>query len=137
MIDQILEAEIGYIFTQDEDYLEIHGSILPPKDPKNPDQRMSDAFVQEIKERVVEYFFLVFRNLRDTVPKIIGNVLINNSANQMQVELYDAISRDQQTICETLSDPEFVIQQRNDLRNSIRILKSCLKKLQEEDLLMD
>jgi hypothetical protein len=98
---------------------------------------MSDAFVQEIKERVVEYFFLVFRNLRDTVPKIIGNVLINNSANQMQVELYDAISRDQQTICETLSDPEFVIQQRNDLRNSIRILKSCLKKLQEEDLLMD
>jgi hypothetical protein len=98
---------------------------------------MSDAFVHEIKERVVEYFFLVFRNLRDTVPKIIGNVLINNSANQMQVELYDAISRDQQTICESLSDPEYVIQQRNDLRNSIRILKSCLKKLQEEDLLLD
>ncbi len=55
---------------------------------------MSEAFVIEIRERVVEYFFLVYRNLRDTIPKIIGNVLINNSSSQMQVELYDAITRD-------------------------------------------
>jgi hypothetical protein len=79
MLEQILEAEIGYIYTQDEDYLGIHGSILPPKSKDNPNQKMSDAFVIEIRERVVSYFFLVYRNLRDTIPKIIGNVLINNS----------------------------------------------------------
>jgi hypothetical protein len=55
---------------------------------------MSDAFVQEIKERVVEFFFLVYRNLRDTIPKIIGSILINNSSSQMHVDLFDAINKD-------------------------------------------
>ena len=58
----------------------------------------------------MEYFFLVYWNLRDTIPKIIGNVLINNSSSQMHVDLYDAINKDQQAICESLSDPEYVIQ---------------------------
>jgi hypothetical protein len=110
MLDQILEAEIGYIYTQDEDYLSFHGSILPPKDPQNPNQKMSDAFVIEIRERVVEYFFLVYRNLRDTIPKIIGNVLINSSGNQMKVELQNQIQADSKAICESLTDPEFVVQ---------------------------
>lgn len=101
---------MGFIYTQDEEYLEIHGSILTPKNPANPEQKMSEAFVQEIRERVVEYFFLVYRTLRDTIPKIIGNVLINNSSSQMNVDLYDAINKDQQAICQSLSEPEFVVQ---------------------------
>jgi len=33
---------------------------------------MADAFIVEIRERVRDYFFLVFSNLRDSIPKTIG-----------------------------------------------------------------
>ena len=33
---------------------------------------MTDAFVIEIRERVKDYFLLVYRNLRDSIPKTIG-----------------------------------------------------------------
>ena len=137
MIAQVLEAEINYIFTQEEDYLSEHGALLPPRLPEPKEQRMTDAFVIEVRARVVDYFLLVFRNLRDTVPKIIGQVLINSSAASMQLELFEAINKDQGSITATLSEPDFVVQQRADCRNALKVLKNCLKKLQEEDLLDD
>lgn len=70
---------------------------------------MTEAFVIEIRNRVVDYFFLVFRNLRDTIPKIIGQVLIHNSASSMQLELFDAINKDQGSITQTLSEPDYVV----------------------------
>lgn len=53
----------------------------------------------------------------------------------MQLELFDAINKDQASITSTLSEPDYVVQQRTDCRNALRVLKNCLKKLQEEDLL--
>ena len=70
---------------------------------------MSEAFVIEIRERVKDYFFLVFRNLRDSIPKTIGNMMLNSSSQNMQVELFDAINRDQSSIIETLSDPDYIV----------------------------
>ena len=67
-----MEAELGYLYTSDEEYLSFHGSILPNRDPKNQNQTMSEAFVIEIRERVKDYFYLVFRNLRDSIPKTLG-----------------------------------------------------------------
>ena len=72
-----MEAELGYLYTSDEDYLMFHGNILPNRDPNNKNQKMTDAFVIEIRERVKDYFFLVFRNLRDSIPKTLGNMMLN------------------------------------------------------------
>ena len=41
---------------------------------------MSEAFVVEIRERVKDYFHLVFRNLRDSIPKTIGQMMLNDSS---------------------------------------------------------
>ena len=38
---------------------------------------MTDAFVIEIWEWVWDYFFLVFRNLWDSIPKTLGNMMLN------------------------------------------------------------
>jgi len=35
MVNYLLEAELGYLYTSDEEYLFIHGSILPSRNPKN------------------------------------------------------------------------------------------------------
>lgn len=129
MVNFLLEAELGYLYTSDEDYLMFHGNILPNRDPNNKNQSMSDAFVIEIRERVKDYFFLVFRNLRDSIPKTIGNMMLNQSSQNMQVELFDAINRDQSSIIETLSDPDYIVVQRKECRTALRILKNCLKKL--------
>lgn len=66
LINQVLEAEISYIYTQEEEYLSIHGNLLPPKYKIKPETNpvkymdMLDAFVIEIRERVVEYFMIVY-----------------------------------------------------------------------------
>lgn len=83
MVNYLLEAELGYLYTSDEEYLMFHGSILPPRDPKHENESMGDAFVKEIRERVKDYFFLVFRNLRDNIPKTIGQMMLNNSSEKM------------------------------------------------------
>lgn len=70
---------------------------------------MSEAFVVEIRERVKDYFYLVFRNLRDSIPKTIGQMMLNDSSQNMQVELFDAINRDSKSISKTLSDPDYIL----------------------------
>ena len=70
---------------------------------------MSEAFVIEIRERVKRYFELVFRNLRDSIPKTIGELMLNDSSTKMQSELFEAINKDSKSIAKTLSDPDYVI----------------------------
>ena len=137
MVNSLMEAELGFLYTSDEEYLGFHGSILPSQNPKQPDETMSEAFVKEIRERVKDYFYLVFRNLRDAVPKTIGQMLLNESSQKMQVELYECVSKDSEAIAETLSEPESIVLQRKQCQTALRVLKNCLKRIQEEDLLED
>lgn len=137
MVNCLMEAELGFLYTSDEEYLGVHGSILPPQDPKAPAETMSEAFVKEIRERVKDYFFLVFRSLRDAIPKTIGQMMLNDSSQKMQVELFECINRDSDAIAATLSEPDTILLQRKQVQNSLRVLRQCLKKLQEEDLLDD
>ena len=135
MVNNLMECELGFLYTSDEEYLSFHGSILPPINPKNPNEPMSEAFVKEIRERVKDYFYLVFRNLRDSIPKTIGQMILNDSSQKMQVELFECINKDSEAISETLSEPDTILLQRRQCQAALKVLKGCLKKLQEEDLL--
>lgn len=55
--------------------------------------------------------------------------MLNDSSQNMQVELFDAVNRDSKTISKTLSDPDYIVSQRTSCRNALRVLKNCLKKL--------
>ncbi len=44
---------------------------------------MADAFVHEIRDRVKDYFDLVYRGLRDAIPKAIGQMMLNESSQKM------------------------------------------------------
>jgi GTPase SAR1 family protein len=137
MVNSLLEAELGYLYTSDDEFLNYHGSILPqrPKGKNEQQLNMSEAFVIEIRERVKDYFLLVDRNLKDSIPKTIGEMLLNDSSNKMQIEIFDGINKDAEEISRTLSEPEYILAQRKQCQQALRILKNCLKKLQEENLL--
>ena len=137
MVNNLMECELGFLYTSDEEYLSFHGSILPPINPKNPNEPMSEAFVKEIRERVKDYFYLVFRNLRDSIPKTIGQMILNDSSQKMQVELFECINKDSDAISETLREPDTIQLQRKQCQSALKVLRGCLKKLQEEDLLED
>lgn len=138
MVDCLIKAELGYLYTADEQYLGLHGSILPIQHLNvNEDNKMSDAFVIEIRERVKNYFMIIYRNLRDTIPKSIGHILIGESYTKMQVELFEGVNKENSLITKSLEEPDIILNQRKQCQSALRILKSCLKKLQEEDLLLE
>lgn len=57
-------------------------------------------FVNELRARLDTYFKIVVRNMRDMIPKIIGNFLVRAVQDKMQIELFkrlgemrDAVNR--------------------------------------------
>lgn len=135
LANNYLEAELGYLYTCDERFLSLHGSILPNAALRRPDSTMQEAFVREIRERIRDYFVLVYRNLRDAVPKCIGNMLLNESCARMNVELMDGVNRAQDAVARSLAEPETIVLQRKQCSEALRVLKKCLKKLQDEDII--
>lgn len=127
-----LEAELGYLYTCDEKYLALHGAILPPRAGSTT---MTEAFVKETRERIQGYFALVYRNLRDSIPKCIGNTLLNESCQRMNIELIDGINRNSEQIIRTLSEPDIIVVQRRQCSAALTVLRKCLKKLQDEDII--
>lgn len=137
LANNYLEAELGYLYTCDEKFLESHGSILPPPALRKPETTMSDAFVIEIRDRVKDYFGLVYRNLRDSIPKCIGNMLLTESCQKMNIELIDGVNKNMEALTRTLLEPEIIVIQRKQCTEALKVLKKCLRKLQDEDIIED
>jgi len=51
-------------------------------------QQSSNLFVREIRARIDAYFKIVVRNIRDSIPKVIGYFLVKSSQERLQFELY-------------------------------------------------
>lgn len=135
LANDYLEAELGYLYTCDEKYLALHGSILPSAAARGANTSMGDAFVREVRDRIRDYFVLVFRNLRDSIPKCIGSMLLNESCQRMNIELIEGINRNSENIVNTLLEPEIIVLQRKQCSSALKVLKKCLKKLQDEDII--
>ena len=122
IIDSIVDSEINYLFTNDILFLRYSSS---PKDKNN-----QANLEEEIRNRIEKYFRLVVRNLRDTIPKIMGNFLVNEIENNMQKKIYNKIFENKE-ISKILIEPESSIQNRKKLKNMLKILKesqSIIKK---------
>lgn len=130
IVESIISAEEGYIFTNDLDYLTQRTDIIPKADPKAPNKVVSaeGIFVQEIRNRIDSYFRLVIRNIRDTVPKVIGYFLVRTIMDKMQLELYDQINRSE-AIINHLSEPAHITSEREALKKQLETLKKAEKLL--------
>ncbi len=149
IIDSIVDMEINYLFTNDFDYLNNFTTFIPKNksinnpNNKNPNNTNNDfqtmdaktIFILEIRNRIEAYFKLIVRNLRDSIPKIIGNNLIKEIEDNMQIQLYNQLYKSNEMVA-LLSEPEHIAERRRDLTELIRVMRNAQKVIRRDPDLM-
>eukprot|EP00923_Selenidium_pygospionis_P055168 GHVN01096189.1.p1 GENE.GHVN01096189.1~~GHVN01096189.1.p1 ORF type:complete len:839 (-),score=148.11 GHVN01096189.1:1766-4237(-) len=200
ILENTVASEIGYLFTNDQSYLALHGSTVPStqepskvapssnqhphhpqimgmanevsgqQDPqaqqgqagrtsasqlistmgqsvqsmqqqvsslwaKEEEQkkkiRYSESFIQEIRARLDAYFNIVLRNIRDTVPKVIGYFLVRQIQDKLQFELYNELNRADK-LADLLGEPPHIMDERRTLTAQLDTLKRASYVLQRD-----
>ena len=70
--------------------------------------------MHEIRSRIDSYFRLVIRNVRDTIPKVIGYFLVRGAMDNMQIDLYEYINGNDNVV-ESLSEPKHIATERENI----------------------
>ncbi len=159
LVDSIVDMEINYLFTNDYDYLNNFTTFIPKNQGGNQNNNQNinqknnqmnnqmnnndniqtfDAktiFIKEIRNRIEAYFKLIVRNLRDSIPKIIGNNLIKSIEDNMQIELYNQLYKSNEMVA-LLSEPEHIAERRKDLTELIRVMRNAQKVIKRDPDLM-
>lgn len=124
--EAMLKSELGFVYTGDKEYLIKYNEIF----------FQDDNSINKMRERITSYLKIVIKQLRDTIPKIIGQFLINNSIRSLQNKIQTDLSINQ-TLFEMFREPEEIILERKTLQKGISTLKSSIKKINNENLLDD
>lgn len=130
IVDSIVDMEISYLFTNDFEYLTNYTTFIP----KNSEKEKIDSkniFIREIRNRIEAYFKLVVRNLRDAVPKAIGQFLVKSIQDSMQLKLYNELYRNKEMV-NVLNEPENIAQKREGLSQSIKVMKDAQKVIRRD-----
>jgi len=154
LIDSVVDMEINYLFTNDYDYLNNFTTFIPKQKPNqgnssndgkggnnnidNKPQPPIDAkniFINEIRNRIEAYFKLIVRNLRDSIPKIMGNYLVKEIEENMQLKLYNKLYNARE-MTDLLSEPESVAERRKELNDMIKVMRNAQKILRRDPDLM-
>ena len=161
LIDSIVDMEINYLFTNDYDYLNNFTTFIPKSnkpsqnnmsggnDGKNqgnnnmnndinpqPPIDAKNIFIKEIRNRIEAYFKLIVRNLRDSVPKIMGNYLVKEIEENMQLKLYNKLYNAKE-MTDLLSEPESVAERRKELNDMIKVMRNAQKIIRRDPDLMN
>lgn len=127
IVESIITAEEGYIFTNDQEYLTQRTDIIPKGDAKAPAAKNAEGlFVNEIRNRIDSYFRIVVRNVRDSVPKVIGYFLVRTIMDKIQLELYEQINHSE-SIINHLSEPAYITAEREGVKKQLETLRKAEK----------
>ena len=163
LVDSIVDMEINYLFTNDAEYLNNFTTFIPKHQRQQMKQNQSqnnignnnesnnnnqineirpqppiDAktlFIKEIRNRIEAYFKLIVRNLRDSIPKIMGNYLVKEIEDNMQLKLYNKLYNARE-MTDLLSEPESIAERRKELNDMIKVLRNAQKIIRRDPDLM-
>ena len=159
LIDSVVDMEINYLFTNDYDYLNNFTTFIPKQtrqsqvmndnkgDGKGGNNNLNNdikpqppidaknIFINEIRNRIEAYFKLIVRNLRDSIPKIMGNYLVKEIEENMQLKLYNKLYNARE-MTDLLSEPESVAERRKELNEMIKVMRNAQKILRRDPDLM-
>jgi len=85
------------------------------------------ALVNILRERIDMYFYVVCKNLKDTIPKLIGNFLITSSKNDLHFVLFNSVCSNNDLV-DKFSEPKSTVEERERLEKMISVLKAAEKK---------
>lgn len=86
-------------------------------------------FVTELRTRLDTYFRIVVRNIRDSIPKIVGHFLVHAVQNKMQMELFKRLNTMFDSLNRAMGEPEAVIEERKALAAQMEILRKAERVL--------
>ena len=86
ILETLMNCEEDYIFTNDPAMLDLSG--LEPLKAKSSGSIM----VAELRIRIDNYFNIIIKNLRDTIPKILGQFLIKRFNEELEVVILNALN---------------------------------------------
>jgi dynamin 1-like protein len=148
LVDSIVDMEINYLFTNDYDYLNNFTTFIPKNNKskninnnnnndinKEPQIDAKNIFINEIRNRIEAYFKLIVRNLRDSIPKIMGNYLVKEIEENMQLKLYNKLYNARE-MTDLLSEPESIAERRKELNDMIKVMKNAQKIIRRDPDLM-
>jgi len=139
LIENVIESERTYIFTNDLEYMTQRTSFIPQPtnpqpvshDPRNPQSQQQPApidpeklFIDEMRTRIDAYFAIVLRNIRDTIPKLIGNFLVRSIQEKLQYTLYNEINKNE-TIMDLVGEPPHIVAERETLNKVLGVLRKA------------
>ena len=134
LIDSIVETETNYLFTNDAEYMENYTTFIPKhQSGVKTDTKM--LFVKEMRSRVEAYFKLIVRNLRDSIPKAIGNNLVRSIMENMKLKLYNMLHQSREVV-DVLNEPESVMIRRKELTDQIKVMREAQKIIRRDPDLM-
>lgn len=88
ILDNIVRCEENYLFTNNPQMLE--GAVIKNKNMKTT---AVNLMVTELRFRIDAYFNITVRNIRNTVPKIVGVFLLKKLRDNLEVEILNALSK--------------------------------------------
>ena len=148
LIDCVVDMELNYLFTNDYDYLNNFTTFIPKQhqqhhsNPQNtnefkpePPIDAKNIFIKEIRNRIEAYFKLIVRNLRDSIPKIMGNFLVKEIQENMQLKLYNKLYNARE-MTDLLNEPENIAERRKELNDMIKVMKNAQKIIRRDPDLM-
>ena len=115
ILETIVNCEENYIFTNDPSMLDL--SALEPMKAKD----MNAKIVQELRVRINNYFKIVVKNLRDTVPKILGQFLVHRFSDELEVEILNGLNRKNYCL-NYFNENKTSTSQRQKLKNELQAL---------------
>ena len=160
LIDCVVDMEINYLFTNDYDYLNNFTTFIPKQSRQSqgsglnndkegkggnnnqsneikpqPPIDVKNIFIKEIRNRIEAYFKLIVRNLRDSIPKIMGNFLVKEIQENMQLKLYNKLYNARE-MTDLLSEPESIAERRKELNEMIKVMRNAQKIIRRDPDLM-
>lgn len=127
ILESLVDMHINYLFTNDYEYLNNYTTFIPKQqDREKIDSR--NMFIREIRNRIEAYHKLILKNLRDEVPKAIGQFLVKGIIENIQLHLYNKLYQSSE-LTESLSESETVRHQREQLTKTLEVLKNAMKEI--------
>ena len=130
IVESIIDSEQNYLFTNNLDYKNNRSAILM-KDGPNPHYNSNNTFVTSLRMRIDEYYALVLRNVKDSIPKAIGYFLVRKSQDKLQMELYNQVNSNK-SLSNTLGEPASITEKREFLNTRLELLRNSMKVLQRD-----
>ena len=117
ILSNIIKCEENYIFTND-------GQMHSPQEDKKGRREAMDSnrmLEYELRTKVDIYFNIVVRNLRDSIPKLLGHFFLQKINEGLEFNMLNRLSRLDYCI-DTLEENSDVADERNKLKKQYSVL---------------